>query len=448
MQRTVERAEALRADYASGRDPRAFLRLEALARPLRALPLRSELGLRAELALEPVTTTLGDEQTNLERLSIVGAEGSLEQRLAAWCAAGRIRLRRGDFEALTREWFALEGELAKGNDVDTQIMARVIGAHALAWTQRVDLGSALLVDAKAMAVDEDRPFAEHLCQAQLAHVALHAEDRRAALDLSDDAVRRAKALGLPRLFALTHWSRGWAQARFGELDEAAFSLELAARVQGLLGESAPAAALWARLVELHGWRADEPAVARAGRHALAQASRAPHSRAAIEVHVAFARRYRARGDESSAEMHLGALVELASRSSDTQAEAALESIEESTGPFARELARPRTTIVVNLEGTRLTTPSGKVIDLRRRRAVRRILAALAAQLVRDPGETIAADTLLHVGWPDPGTRSTPPSLADLHSAIWTLRKLGLGAALETTGSGYRLSPAQVVVEPR
>jgi len=101
--------------------------------------------------------------------------------------------------------------------------------------------------------------------------------------------------------------------------------------------------------------------------------------------------------------------------------------------------------VVWLDGSRIQPPERGEVDLNRRRAVRNLLAALAERLSVAPGESLKAEELMRLGWPRGGSRKQLPSPADLHSAIWTLRKLGLDGALETTADGYRLRPEQVAL---
>lgn len=77
---------------------------------------------------------------------------------------------------------------------------------------------------------------------------------------------------------------------------------------------------------------------------------------------------------------------------------------------------------------------GESVDLGRRGAARRILRRLATQ----PGQTVASHALIEAGWPDERMRADAARMR-LHTAIRTLRKLGLQEVLVTVEGGYRLA---------
>lgn len=82
----------------------------------------------------------------------------------------------------------------------------------------------------------------------------------------------------------------------------------------------------------------------------------------------------------------------------------------------------------------MLTPTGVTADLNRRDSLREIVLALAA----DVGNTVGWQALFAVGWP--GQRaSTESQHQRVRTAIWTLRRMGLDAHIETVQSGYRLS---------
>ena len=94
--------------------------------------------------------------------------------------------------------------------------------------------------------------------------------------------------------------------------------------------------------------------------------------------------------------------------------------------------------VVRLDGSALRSPEGSKVDLRRRRTVRRVLAALAAHRLDHPGDALTAEQCLEAGWP--GERMLPDAARTrLWTTIRALRATGLEDALETVGSGYRLA---------
>lgn len=98
-------------------------------------------------------------------------------------------------------------------------------------------------------------------------------------------------------------------------------------------------------------------------------------------------------------------------------------------------------IVMAVDG-RWFTLDGQTIDLRRRSALRRILAALARAHV-ESGEPLDVQALLRAGWLD--EQMTPESGRNrVYTAISTLRTEGLKGVLERVDDGYRLSPLTVI----
>jgi hypothetical protein len=93
-------------------------------------------------------------------------------------------------------------------------------------------------------------------------------------------------------------------------------------------------------------------------------------------------------------------------------------------------------------GTWLGLPDGREIDLRRRKNLPAIVVALGEARRDRPGEPVSADTLLAAGWPGEKMRAEAATKR-LHTAIWTLRSLGLEEVLRTAedGSGYFLDPS-------
>ena len=100
---------------------------------------------------------------------------------------------------------------------------------------------------------------------------------------------------------------------------------------------------------------------------------------------------------------------------------------------------------IALDGSHLEV-DGRMVDLRRRRAVRRLLAALAGHRRDQPGAPLPSEACIEAGWPD--ERILPDAArARLWSAIKVLRDLGLAPVLETVGEGYRLASPVEIVEP-
>ncbi len=90
--------------------------------------------------------------------------------------------------------------------------------------------------------------------------------------------------------------------------------------------------------------------------------------------------------------------------------------------------------------------NGERIDLRRRGTTRRLLQALVRNRVDAPGTAISANDLIERGWPDE-TALNPEVLSKrLYTALWSLRKLGLGDVLQTREDGYLLDPRWPLIE--
>jgi len=85
--------------------------------------------------------------------------------------------------------------------------------------------------------------------------------------------------------------------------------------------------------------------------------------------------------------------------------------------------------------------SGGRVDLRRRTALRQIIEALAHA---QGGSRLGVDALFEAGWP--GERIRVQSRhARVHTAIWQLRRLGVGDLLDRNADGYALAPRVAVV---
>lgn len=103
-------------------------------------------------------------------------------------------------------------------------------------------------------------------------------------------------------------------------------------------------------------------------------------------------------------------------------------------------------LTVLQDGSELVLPDGSSVDLRRRQAVRLLLATLAQARVERPGEPVSVEACIEAGWPDEHVR-WESAQARLWTSIRTLRALGLDEHLITTGGGYWLS-LDVRVRPR
>jgi hypothetical protein len=100
---------------------------------------------------------------------------------------------------------------------------------------------------------------------------------------------------------------------------------------------------------------------------------------------------------------------------------------------------PRGALVVDLAGAYFVTHGGDTVHLGRRHSLRRLLAAVARARAT-PSSWVSIEDAIDAAWP--GDRSSVASLKNrLRVAVATLRKMGLGDALEGTRHGYRLDPA-------
>lgn len=111
------------------------------------------------------------------------------------------------------------------------------------------------------------------------------------------------------------------------------------------------------------------------------------------------------------------------------------------------LARAGQTRAVDIDAAGDWFESGtERTSLGRRKAARKILAALALARQDSPGEVVEPEALIEAGWP--GERILPQSARQrLHSTIYDLRSLGLDEVLQNKGDGYALDPARTRVVP-
>ncbi len=97
------------------------------------------------------------------------------------------------------------------------------------------------------------------------------------------------------------------------------------------------------------------------------------------------------------------------------------------------------TIEVGRDGLWFRMRDSPAVDLRRRRTLSAILAALADVHQSAPGTALTVEQLLEVAWPN--TRLQPSAAAHrVYVAIAELRKLGLRGALTRHGAGYLIEP--------
>ncbi len=105
----------------------------------------------------------------------------------------------------------------------------------------------------------------------------------------------------------------------------------------------------------------------------------------------------------------------------------------------RERAREGSVDLTVAEDGTWFEAGGAKVDVARRGAVRRILAALAESRLLGSARALTVDELFQIGWP--GERIPYESqVRRVYTAIWTLRTLGLEGLLLTRDEGYLLDP--------
>jgi predicted ATPase len=108
---------------------------------------------------------------------------------------------------------------------------------------------------------------------------------------------------------------------------------------------------------------------------------------------------------------------------------------------ARTAAR-EPAVTVAADGGWFRVGDGDEVSLRRRRALRRVLAALADGA--DRGRALSLEELFERGWP--GERAGDQAAVNrVHNALATLRKMGLRDSLVRDDGGYRLAGAVVAI---
>jgi predicted ATPase len=113
---------------------------------------------------------------------------------------------------------------------------------------------------------------------------------------------------------------------------------------------------------------------------------------------------------------------------------------------SRESAPPRT-LTIGPGAAWFALAGGPAVDLRRRAAPRRILAALVAQHATHNHIAVSHDALVASGWPGENLRIEAAGTR-LRVAIATLRGYGLRDVLLTTEDGYLIGPDVRVVTDR
>lgn len=281
---------------------------------------------------------------------------------------------------------------------------------------RLEDAQAELEAARALHVEDGDRAAEGFALWHLACLALERDDAETARQLGERALVRYTELGDGHLVAHARMVLGAALARLGEPDAADAEM---ARAEALLAGS------------------DSP-----GRDALTLfRAQVPLARAAALLEVGDGAGAKAiRGE---AERTLGALDARAPAIPVAGVRFARRLLARALGGSvpARHEPRPARAVsaalVVGDDGRWFRLFEQREVNLERRAALRRILAALARQRVASPGVALAVDSVLDAGWP--GERvSAEAGAARVYNAIQRLRRLGLEGVLRTRDDGYLL----------
>jgi hypothetical protein len=95
-------------------------------------------------------------------------------------------------------------------------------------------------------------------------------------------------------------------------------------------------------------------------------------------------------------------------------------------------------LVIGPDARWFSAPDGTVVDLTRRKPLRRLLACLAAH--HGQNGCLGVDDLIAAGWP--GERMSREAGANrVRVALAALRKLGLRDEIQSRDRGYALDPA-------
>ncbi len=111
-------------------------------------------------------------------------------------------------------------------------------------------------------------------------------------------------------------------------------------------------------------------------------------------------------------------------------------------PSAEAIAKPAD-LEVGLQTNWFRTAGEIAVDLTRRKALRLVLDALVDHHEEHPGQRVSIETLFDIGWPGESIKYESAKTR-VYWAIYTLRKLGIGEALQTGGDGYMLDPRLII----
>lgn len=490
----VRRGEAIDAELARRRpDLHVLVRSADLAPDLRG---------RALLALAALQSVTGPHDLPSAELA---ASGELALRLAiarglSLRAAGRLDeaqaaaeralgLAPDDAHALRLAGMVARarGDTARARDLLERALAsyRAVGEEAFAGLTLGELGAAQqsvarLAEGITVLVATRSVRAEGLLRSHLAVLTHRRGDPRAAVALHEAALAIHRSVGNRRLEGAELLHLGFVRHEIAELEAARACFEEARRTlaeAGALGLESFASVLRARLeVDAGDPIAARIALAEAERRAPTGWHRLVATHRVVRGHLALTE-----GDRAAAASHYDEAL-----ATSRDVEVGFEALTPAYRAFALGASPPEAPTFANphlahawaiLSGTATTAPpravasssdvrraialagrralivtstavilpDGRHVDLAKRKNIRFVLAALAAR--RAEGSTwTSPEDLIAAGWP--GERMRPDAATKrLHTAVWTLRKLGLEGVLQSSENGYRLDP-EIALELR
>ncbi len=419
--------------------PSAWLRnhLPDLVRLSEDAALSPALNVRAALAAEPLLTTTGSHTASLSLLdhAAMRAQESGDDQLLAdtrW-ALGKIWVTRTCYEESEA---ALRGAEPLASQIDSVSVATHIYIAlgcSLVSRGEIEEARAYLNEALVWAKDDRNHYLRLLTQVQFAFALGFEGQFSEAIDCSIAAEVEATHRNLPRIIALARTSLGWAYKLQGRHLESIGALSLGARIFEQLGETT-------QMLKLVSWMVGSHAALGATKKAeqlclrgmrIANAAQDDERELLLLTEIAEVYARSARVEEAQEALIRANLL---SRSS------VCPQVIQKQSAIAQLLPKPTTIhaprVRVERNGLWIEGPKGHV-DLKRRGAIRRILQRLMSAQLQSPDLPISAKELQSSGWPS--SASSEAGQAKVHTAIWTLRTLGLEGVLITDAKGYYLA---------
>jgi predicted ATPase len=400
------------------------------------------------LARQSALHHLGRIDEAIEASAVVAAVPGAPRGMVAFALAnaGVLHRARGDVHAA---W--TEHERARAIVEDDPSLQRLAGLNTACMGRlKCDLGdveAARTLNARAIELCDrlgDR-WLSALGLANLAQLEQEQGSFERAEDLLARALERFRDTGEHQYEAIYAAMRGGLYFEWGKLDQAR---DAYAEGDAVLDELQRPASR----VVIHGGRAALEALssrpALAGIHldlARRGAARAPTAVSKLFVALTEATVEVVRLGAASADARRRWLAEIVGGAS---AEATLVRTNIDLRFMARILSKaltihgvPAATAVLRVDADALSfaVDDKPRVDLGRRGALRRILAALCAEQLAHPGRALSAEELTARGWPNERMLAEAASTR-VRVAIATLRKLGLREVLATRDDGYLIDP--------